>query len=311
MGDTLTIQLFFFASGLTVALEAYKARGIARVVLWGLVGVFGIAGFVWPLLSPSLPRVGANLIGLATSPVPWFVLSVAVFFIIRPYWQSLPSSAPKLTTPHPQIAPAPATAGVSKAEVEQWLQGERKMIGQTRTDLEREIAKNHSFASIRLEKHREAIQALLKASQYFYRAPLYEYVKPHYEALEREFETRGKPENAKQFPLNDPDFQNSVVQRAREVLASITPGYSPITVANANAENAIREMAKDARFITILQGEEEYWPGWADKQLWYREKAKVEALVEVMRKEMQKLQPGRPNEAIGDLQLAIGRFKDG
>jgi hypothetical protein len=86
MDNTLTIQLFFFAAAVPVALEAYKARGMARTALWGAAALFGIAGFIWPLLSKTLPMITGGLAQLATNPVTWFVLSVAVFFVVRPYW---------------------------------------------------------------------------------------------------------------------------------------------------------------------------------------------------------------------------------
>ncbi len=86
MDNALTIQLFFFAAGITVALEAYKARGIARVCLWVIVVAFGFAGFAWPSLSASWPHITHQLAILTTNPLTWFVLSVAVFFVIRPFW---------------------------------------------------------------------------------------------------------------------------------------------------------------------------------------------------------------------------------
>jgi hypothetical protein len=69
-----------------VALEAYKARGRARIVLWGVAGLFGFAGFVWPFLKDGLPTVSAKLAELATNPTTWFALAIAVFFVLRPLW---------------------------------------------------------------------------------------------------------------------------------------------------------------------------------------------------------------------------------
>lgn len=86
MDTTLTIQLFFFATAVPVALEAYKARGLARIVLWAVAGIFGIAGFIWPALKDGLPAIGAKLAELATDPVAWFALLIVVFFILRPFW---------------------------------------------------------------------------------------------------------------------------------------------------------------------------------------------------------------------------------
>ncbi|MES2174749.1 MAG: hypothetical protein V4523_12480 [Pseudomonadota bacterium] len=93
MDNNLTIQLFFFAAGITVALEAYKAQRIARACLWAIAAAFGFAGFAWPSLSASWPVITQKLAALTTNPVTWFALSVSVFFVVRPYWTRSSTSA--------------------------------------------------------------------------------------------------------------------------------------------------------------------------------------------------------------------------
>lgn len=95
MDSTLTIQLFFWATGVPVALEAYKARGRARIALWAVAGVFGIAGFVWPFVNEKWASIGTWLGELVANPSTWFILAVTVFFVLRPLWTK-PATIPRL-----------------------------------------------------------------------------------------------------------------------------------------------------------------------------------------------------------------------
>jgi hypothetical protein len=88
MDTNLTVQLFFFTLAVTVALEAYKERErkVARIVLWAVVAAFGAMGFVWPSLDKGIPKVSTALGTLVSNTLTWFVLLVAIYFILRPFW---------------------------------------------------------------------------------------------------------------------------------------------------------------------------------------------------------------------------------
>ena len=87
MENDLTIQLFFFGLAVTVALEAYKATAPARYVLWAGTAIFGFIGFLWTRLSEAMPTLQAAMAELAASSTTWFVLIVALYFALRPYWK--------------------------------------------------------------------------------------------------------------------------------------------------------------------------------------------------------------------------------
>lgn len=93
MDDALPIQLFWFASAVPVALEAFKASDRARLVLGGVAAAFAISGFAWPSLSARWPTLQRLVGELAQNPSAWFAIAVAVFFVLRPYWtKSSPQS---------------------------------------------------------------------------------------------------------------------------------------------------------------------------------------------------------------------------
>lgn len=85
--NTLNIQLFFFAAAIPVALEAHKAQKLAKIILFAISAVFGIAGFWWQSLSALWPTVTQHLLILVANPVSWFVMVVSVFFVARSYWK--------------------------------------------------------------------------------------------------------------------------------------------------------------------------------------------------------------------------------
>lgn len=90
MEQALTIQLFFFAAALTVALEAYKAQGIARIVLWASCAIFGVVGFAWSSITEGLPALTTWFGSLVSSPTTWFIVVVSLYFVLRRYWSVSP-----------------------------------------------------------------------------------------------------------------------------------------------------------------------------------------------------------------------------
>ena len=87
MENDLTIQLFFFGLAVTVALEAYKAIAPARYVLWAGTLLFVLIAFLWVRLSEAIPRLQTAMAEVTTNPTTWFVLAVAIYFVVRPYWK--------------------------------------------------------------------------------------------------------------------------------------------------------------------------------------------------------------------------------
>lgn len=132
MDATLTIQLFFFTMGIPVALEAYKAQGRARIVLWAVTAAFGVLGFIWPALSSGWPAIQAVGSDLATDPSAWFAIAVAFFFVLRPYWsrQNAPprgNDISKITAPYDD-----SNLRGLEARVSDMLDGLKKQIGSDR-----------------------------------------------------------------------------------------------------------------------------------------------------------------------------------
>ncbi len=116
MDTNLTIQLFFFGLAVPVALEAYKERerNVARIVLWSVVAIFGIMGFVWPFLDDGIPVISKSLSDLVANPLTWFVLFVGVYFIARPFWSTQKTIS---VLPAPELDYEPESEGTEWQDV--------------------------------------------------------------------------------------------------------------------------------------------------------------------------------------------------
>ena len=88
MDDTLTIQLFLFTTMVAIALDAYKAQGRPQIALWMFAAIFGFAGLFWGLVTERWANLKTTAEQIASSPTSWFILSVALYFVGRPYWNN-------------------------------------------------------------------------------------------------------------------------------------------------------------------------------------------------------------------------------
>jgi hypothetical protein len=79
------VQIMLLSSAVPVAIEAYKAKPPGLYVLWAITAAMVIGGIFGPMLVSE--QVGAGLDALASNPLTWFILIVALFFVLRPFWQ--------------------------------------------------------------------------------------------------------------------------------------------------------------------------------------------------------------------------------
>jgi hypothetical protein len=73
-GDNLTIVLFLIGTATTFAVAARAGNTQLIGGLFGLAGIFAIAGLGWPIIQSLSPPVTAIVNQVATSPVAWFVV---------------------------------------------------------------------------------------------------------------------------------------------------------------------------------------------------------------------------------------------
>jgi hypothetical protein len=67
--------------------EAWKANGgFARLVLTVLAVLFALSGVFLKFLADAIPRAGEIVAETFSQPVAWFVLMMAVFLVLRPFW---------------------------------------------------------------------------------------------------------------------------------------------------------------------------------------------------------------------------------
>ncbi len=68
-------------------LEAYKVKDrIPRLVFGAIAVLFALGGFgISPIVEKS-PAVGTFLSGIFEQPLSWFMLFIALFFVLRPLW---------------------------------------------------------------------------------------------------------------------------------------------------------------------------------------------------------------------------------
>lgn len=257
MDNTLTIQLAFFAAAVPVALEAYKAQNIARIVLWSVALGFAAAGFLWPWLGASLPVVAENIGRLATDPVTWFVLAVAVFFVIRPMWTGRPPNA---------------EIGVSNE------QRDIKAV----TDLEGRvlpaIAGVHKELTERLDALGRSQSALSDNVQLL--------LKERIQAQARDFLSK-----AKKWDLENPDGtgpEHYALRLPREIsfMPNTHPAICLTAEERAEIEAAEQRVRSDASFCTLGKGDERF-PNGKFKQQWHIRKAHIQKLIEIVRRKAQ------------------------
>jgi hypothetical protein len=84
----LSNSIALIAVAALFGVEAYKAKErLPRVVLTILAVVFALWSLLVEQVAEASPRVGAFVTSVFAEPSSWFVLFMAVFFVIRPFWQ--------------------------------------------------------------------------------------------------------------------------------------------------------------------------------------------------------------------------------
>jgi hypothetical protein len=72
---------------LMIASEGRNASGAWRYGLFALAALVAIGAAALKQITDEMPSVGTFLSGVFGSPVSWFVIFVALFFVLRPIWQ--------------------------------------------------------------------------------------------------------------------------------------------------------------------------------------------------------------------------------
>jgi hypothetical protein len=69
------------------AVEAIKVKErLPRFIFAGIALFFALWAFMVNQIADAWPKVGAFVTGTFSQPVSWFVLAVALFFVLRPFW---------------------------------------------------------------------------------------------------------------------------------------------------------------------------------------------------------------------------------
>jgi hypothetical protein len=86
IANDLAIRLFLFGLAAMSFYEALKLERPRSYIAWLAFVLFAAAGCALTPISSAWP-IGVGWLGeLVSSPVPWFVLVVAVYLILRPRW---------------------------------------------------------------------------------------------------------------------------------------------------------------------------------------------------------------------------------
>ncbi len=73
--------------------EAWKASGgVARVVLTALAVIFALSGLLLKFLADAIPKAGQVIADTFSQPVAWFVIMIAIFLVLRPFWTTPPNA---------------------------------------------------------------------------------------------------------------------------------------------------------------------------------------------------------------------------
>lgn len=68
-------------------LESYKVKDrLPRLVLGALAVIFVVSGLTIEAIATRAPEVGSFLTELFEQPISWFILLMALFLVLRPYW---------------------------------------------------------------------------------------------------------------------------------------------------------------------------------------------------------------------------------
>ncbi len=101
----LSNSIALIAVAVLLGVEAWKASGgIARVVLTLLAVAFALSGALLKWLTGTVPRLGQIVADTFSQPAAWFVLLVALFFVVRPLWTSKAPAIEHRASPYLALA---------------------------------------------------------------------------------------------------------------------------------------------------------------------------------------------------------------
>ena len=83
----LSNSIALIAVSALFGVEAWKANGgPARLVLMAFAVAFALSGVFLNPLAVLVPRLGTLVADTFSQPAAWFILMVALFFVVRPLW---------------------------------------------------------------------------------------------------------------------------------------------------------------------------------------------------------------------------------
>lgn len=90
----LSNSIALIAVAALFGVEAWKAGGgIPRLILTFLAVTFALSGTLLQPLTTAVPQIGKIVADTFSQPASWFVLMIALFFVVRPLW-----SRPRVVT---------------------------------------------------------------------------------------------------------------------------------------------------------------------------------------------------------------------
>lgn len=89
----LSISVALIAVAALFGIEAFKVRErLPRFVLTGFAVAFALWGMFVQQIADAWPKLGAFVAGIFSDPTTWFILFIALFFVLRPFWSQRPSA---------------------------------------------------------------------------------------------------------------------------------------------------------------------------------------------------------------------------
>lgn len=139
--------------------EAIKVKErVPRIIFAMIAVVFALWAVLVQQIANAWPKVGAFLTSIFEQPVAWFVLAVALFFVLRPFWNK-PSATRAIATGE-KLATGTAELGRQAADLRASLEQHQRTIDERIAGIEADI----DSAKDGEETLRAAIQGFMGAA---------------------------------------------------------------------------------------------------------------------------------------------------
>jgi hypothetical protein len=100
----LSNSIALIAVAALFGIEAWKANGgVARLVLTALAVTFALSGILLKFLADAIPRAGEIVADTFSQPAAWFVLMIAIFLVLRPFWSKPAKPTPRSVSRKTQL----------------------------------------------------------------------------------------------------------------------------------------------------------------------------------------------------------------